>query len=124
MAAFAQIAPLEAGRVPISWRFVPCEVEGPVAFRFKEGSNPFWSAIQVRNHRHAIASVEAVDPASGEYVPLVRQGYNFFLRESGLGEGPYTIRTTDVHGHVLVDEGVPFAEATTVDGAAQLPACE
>lgn len=124
MAAFEQIAPLEAGRVAISWRFVPCEVAGPVAFRFKEGSNPFWSAIQVRNHRHAIASLEALDPETGGYVSIPREDYNYFVWSAGLGPGPYTLRTTDVHGNVLVDEGVPFVEAGTADGTAQLPVCE
>src|SRR5262245_11945893 len=41
--AFSQIAPLEAGRVPITWRYVPCAVEGPVVYHFKEGSNQWWT---------------------------------------------------------------------------------
>lgn len=122
--AFEAIAPLEAGRVDISWRWTACEVAGPIAYHFKEGSNPYWSAIQVRNHRFAVASLEAIDPASGAYVSLVRQDYNFFLWESGLGEGPYTLRATDVNGEVLVDENVVFVEAGTADGAAQFPACQ
>lgn len=124
MSAFEQIAPLEAGRVPITWRFVPCDVQGNVSFRFKEGSNPFWTAIQVRNHRHAIATLEALDEETGAYVSIPREDYNYFVWSEGLGPGPYTLRTTDVHGNVLVDEGVPSLDAATADGAAQLPACE
>jgi expansin (peptidoglycan-binding protein) len=122
--AFEALAPLEQGRVPISWKWAACDVEGPITYHFKEGSNPYWSAIQVRNHRYAIASVEAVDPATGDYVQLVRQDYNFFLWESGLGEGPYTLRTTDVYGNVLEDSGIAFVEAGDSVGAAQLPICE
>ncbi len=122
--AFEAIAPLEQGRVPITWKWAACDVEGPISYHFKEGSNPYWSAIQVRNHRYAIATLEAVDPASGEYVQLARQDYNFFLWESGLGEGPYTLRTTDVYGNILEDEGVAFIEAGDSAGAAQLPICD
>jgi expansin (peptidoglycan-binding protein) len=33
-AAFAKIARKELGRVPISWRYVSCPVEGPLVYRF------------------------------------------------------------------------------------------
>jgi len=42
--AFARIAAPVAGRVAIRWRYVACAVVGPVRYRFKEGSNPFWTA--------------------------------------------------------------------------------
>src|SRR6266545_5000165 len=91
--AFARIARLSAGRVAITWRYVPCDVDGPVRYRFKEGSNPFWTAIQVRNHRHAVASLEA-RPAGGDWRPLARETYNYFVQADGLGEGPLDLRVT------------------------------
>jgi expansin (peptidoglycan-binding protein) len=119
--AFTLLSPLSAGRIPITWHQVACPVTGPIGYMFKDGSNAFWSAIQVRNHRYPIASLEA-RTVSGWH-PLTRQTYNYFLDASGLGAGPYDLRITDSFGHVLEDPAIPFAAATAHDGAAQLPAC-
>ncbi|NUP06594.1 MAG: hypothetical protein HOW73_11105 [Polyangiaceae bacterium] len=120
--AFEQIAALEAGRVPIQWRYVACDVDGPIVYHFKEGSNPWWVAIQIRNHRTPIQSVEAKDE-SGNYVSLVRADYNFFLKEDGLGEGPFSLRVTDTLGEVLEDTGIALVEAGDSPGAAQFGGC-
>jgi expansin (peptidoglycan-binding protein) len=120
--AFMQLSPLAAGRIPITWHEVPCDVTGPVSYRFKEGSNQYWSAIQLRNHRYPIATLEARD-AGATWHPLVRQGYNFFVADPGLGVGPYALRATDAFGHVVEDDAIPFAPATTHAGAAQFPTC-
>ncbi len=121
--AFARIAPLSAGRIPIRWRAVPCAVTGPLRYRFKEGSNPFWVAIQIRNHRHAIATLEARTDA-GTWQPIARASYNYFVHTTGLGDGPFRLRVTDVHGLTVEDDAVPLGDATEVAGAAQLPACQ
>ena len=119
--AFESIAPLEAGRVDVSWHVVPCEVTGNVVYHFKEGSNPWWMAIQVRNHSNPVAEVLA--DKGGELVPLVRSDYNFFLDEAGLGEGPYHLVVRDVLGQELSDLAVPFVEAGEVPGGGQFPVC-
>jgi expansin len=120
--AFEQIAPLADGRVTIHWEYVPCAVEGPVVYHFKEGSNPWWTAIQVRNHRHAVAKLEWRAP-DGDFRVVPRESYNFFVESSGMGEGPYTLRVTDVLGNVLTDEGIPFIEAGDAPGKGQFPGC-
>jgi expansin (peptidoglycan-binding protein) len=116
--AFAKIADISAGRVPVKWQFVPCAVTGPIAYHFKEGSNAYWSAIQIRNHRMPIKSVEA--KLSGAWVGLTRADYNFFLYEKGHGPGPYQLRVTSIEGKSVEDSGIPFAEATTASGTGQL----
>jgi expansin (peptidoglycan-binding protein) len=120
--AFAMISPLSAGRVAITWRPVPCAVTGPLRYRFKEGSNPYWVAIQVRNHRHAVSGLEARG-GDGTWRPIARETYNYFVEPAGLGPGPYALRVTDVHGLTVEDEGVALGDATEVVGAAQLPEC-
>lgn len=119
--AFARIADLAAGRVAISWRFVPCDVDGPVRYRFKDGSSPFWVAIQVRSHRHAIASLEA--QVGGAWRSLPRETYNYFIAEGGLGAGPLALRVTDVHGQVIADDAVPLGDDVEAAGDAQFPVC-
>lgn len=121
--AFAVIADPKLGRVPIRWALVGCDVDGPVRYRFKDGSSPHWTAFQVRNHRHRIASIEA-RPAGGEWRPIRRELYNYFVTPKGLGEGPIAIRITDVHGQTIEDEGITPGDATEVAGASQLPECE
>jgi expansin (peptidoglycan-binding protein) len=121
--AFAMIAPIEAGRVDIRWRYVECPVEGPMSFRFKEGSNPYWTAIQVRDHRQRIAQLEA-RAGGGNYQAIAREQYNYFVAPEGLGEGPYDVRVTDVYGHVVEEAAVPPGDGVEVEGTAQLPACE
>lgn len=123
--AFAQLAPLSAGRVRITWRAIECPVTGPIAYRFKSGSNAQWSAIQVRNHRHAIARLEArgaTSPTSA-YRTLARTDYNYFVAAGGLGTGPYAVRVTDVHGHVVEDSAIALDDAVTQPGSAQLASC-
>ncbi len=123
MEAFAMMAPVEAGRVDIRWRYVECPVDGPMSFRFKEGSNPYWTAIQVRNHRQRIAGLEARASGGGAYQDVAREQYNYFVAPEGLGDGPYDLRITDVYGDVVEEPAVPPGDAVVVEGTAQLPSC-
>lgn len=61
--------------------------------------------------------------ANGQFTSLPRESYNYFIADQNPGPGPYTFRITDIHGHVLTDSGIPFAEAAEQSGAAQFPAC-
>jgi expansin (peptidoglycan-binding protein) len=119
--AFSQLADPMLGRVTIHWSYVPCDVEGPIAYHFKEGSNPWWAAVQIRNARYAIAKFEFMK--DGQYVEVSRLDYNYFVADSGMGPGPYTFRVTDVEGNVLEDMAVPLAEASDSAGAQQFPVC-
>lgn len=121
--AFALIAELSAGRVAIDWQYIECPVSGPIVYHFKDGSNQWWTALQIRNHRHAITSV-AFQNAEGAFVEVPRLDYNYFVQESGMGPGPYTLRVTDVQGETLDDTGIAHVENGDVAGAAQFPACD
>jgi expansin (peptidoglycan-binding protein) len=120
--AFERIAPLAAGRVPISWRYVACAPTGSIVYHFKEGSNQWWTAVQIRNHRHPIARFEYL-AEDGSFRDVPRESYNYFVATSGMGPGPYTFRVTDVLGNVLEDTGVPFVENGDATGARQFPTC-
>jgi expansin (peptidoglycan-binding protein) len=116
--AFALIANPVDGRVPISWYDVACNVDGPIVYRFKEGSSQWWTAIQVRNTRWAVSKLEV--KVNGAYQSIQRESYNYFV-ESGLGVGPYDIRVTDVWGHVLEDTGIQLGDGSLATGAGQFP---
>ncbi len=119
--AFERIAALSAGRVPVTWRFVPCDVDGPLRYRLKEGSSAFWVAIQVRNHRHGVARLEA--QRDGAWTAIPRESYNYFVQAGGLGAGPLHLRVTDAYGFA-VEDTIELGDAVERTGASQLPACQ
>ncbi len=121
--AFSQIADLSAGRVSITWQYVPCDVQGPIVYHFKDGSNPWWTAVQIRNHRNAVATFE-VKQADGSWRSVSRVSYNYFVDDQGMGDGPYTFRVTDVYGHTLEDSGIGLVADGDVPGTGQFPPCE
>lgn len=120
--AFPLIAPAEKGRVPVSWKIVPLDTaeDAPMRYRYKEGSSPFWCGVQVLNHRYPIETLEYLNE-DGDFVALPRRNYNYFEAMSGLGEGPFTFRITDIYGQSVIDAGIPFTPDETQEGKAQLP---
>ena len=120
--AFPLIAPAEKGRVPVTWKIIPLDTaeNAPMQYRYKEGSSPYWCAVQVLNHRYPIETLEVRNP-DGSFTALPRQNYNYFLAESGLGEGPFTFRITDIYGQTVIEEDIPFTPDETQTGRAQLP---
>lgn len=118
--AFAKIAEPRDGRVAITYQGTTCEVTGNVAFRFKEGSSQWWTAVQIRNHKLPIAKVEYAK--DGSFVAMSRAQYNYFIEADGVGEQPagLTLRVTAVDGQVIehtIAEGVQ--EGRVFDGPAQ-----
>ena len=120
--AFAKVGNPVDGIIPITWRVVPRQVQGPVSYRIKEGSSQWWTAIQVRNHRYPIASLEVRGAGTGgNWQRLPRQMYNHFLLESGVGAGSFQVRITASNGAVLTDS-IPSPEGDRIHaGQAQFP---
>jgi len=121
--AFPLIAPVEKGRVPVSWKIIPLDSaeNAPMSYKFKEGSSPFWCGVQVRNHRYPITKLEYLND-KGEFVEINRRPYNYF-ESMEMGPGPYTFRITDIYGQQVIDRDIPLSEDDTViyQGHAQLP---
>ena len=120
--AFEQIADTSLGRVPISWYVTASNVTGPILYHFMEQSSPYWTAVQIRNHRYPIYSIE-YQSSSRTWKNIERTDYNYFVVPGGLGVGPYTFRVTDIYGHVLVDSSVVLTPGGDVAGSAQFPPC-
>lgn len=126
--AFDLVADPQQGIVPVVYRSIACPVAGPLAVKQKEGSNPWWLALQPRDHRHAVATVEIRESGATAWQAAARQDYNYFLIESGAPAGldpPLDVRITDVHGKVVValDLIATIAAGTTVPASAQLARC-
>jgi len=118
--AFEQIDDLPLGRVPITWQVISPDLSGPLAYHFHQDSNPWWTAVQVRNHRNPIGMLEYRN-ASGQWVEMARQQWNYFTRSGGEARGPGTVRVTDGYGNVLTDRGIPFSPGSTGSGSGQFP---
>jgi expansin (peptidoglycan-binding protein) len=107
-------------QVTVRWQYVTCPVVGPLRYRFKEDSNPYWVAIQVRNHRLPIQKLEW--QKDGAWLDVPRQDYNYFVEPSGMGPGPVRVRVTASDGQQLEDTLPQVIQAIVVDGAAQFEA--
>src|SRR5690606_26028002 len=95
------IAEPKQGRAQVTYRLVSCATVGNIAYRFKEGSSKYWTAIQVRNHRVPIQSVEY--KKNGGWVAMKRETYNYFVEPDGVGDQPngLTLRVTAMDGQVI-----------------------
>jgi expansin (peptidoglycan-binding protein) len=113
--AFEQIAELSAGRVPITWSFVSCDVSGPISYRYKDGANEWWTAVQVLNHRLPITSLEWSPDGTG-WNPTQREDYNYFLDAGGFGPDPVRVRITAIDGQTLEDDLPAVQEYLVVEG--------
>ncbi len=118
--AFDLIADLPQGIVPITWQVVSPALSGPIVYHFKDGSNQWWTAVQVRNHRNPIAKFEY--RAGGQWITVPRTSYNYFVQTGpGMGPGPYEFRVTDSYGNSLTDSGLSHVENGSVSGGGQFP---
>ena len=116
--AFAKLAPVAQGRVPITWTFVACDVPGPVRYRYKDGSNQWWTAVQVHNHRLPVTRLEFSADGTN-FNATSRTDYNYFLASGGFGPDPVRVRITAVDGQTLEDSLPAVQPGLVTDGAAQ-----
>ena len=123
LAAFSKIADPQSGRVHIRWREVPCDINDPIRYHFKSGSNSYWAAVQVRNHRNRIARLEVLGN-DNQYRTIPRAFYNYFVAEDGLGPGPLTFRVTDIYGNQIEDGSIVLQADGDSRSQGQFPACD
>nr|WP_107057138.1 expansin EXLX1 family cellulose-binding protein [Streptomyces sp. NRRL WC-3742] len=102
--AFAKLAELSVGRLPITWTVLsPGTAPDTVSIRYKTGSSQWWCGIQVIGHRNPVAALEV--RSGGGWRRLSRTDYNYFLSPDGSGCGG-SIRVTDVYGEQLTVDGI------------------
>lgn len=118
--AFAKIADVSAGNVAITWQVTSCAVSGAVDYHVKDGSSQYWTAIQVRNAKYAIAKLEW-KTGTNPYAEVTRADYNYFIVSSGVGPGAYMVRITSSTGEALEDSLPAVVASSDVSGSAQFP---
>lgn len=119
--AFAAIDNPKRGVSHVSFQLVPCEVTGPMRFRFKSGSSRSWAGIQVLNHRLPIAKLEFA--SGGGFTEMPREDDDYFIAASGVGKTPngLRLRVTASTGAVVEDTIPGVEDGETVDGTQQFP---
>jgi expansin (peptidoglycan-binding protein) len=117
--AFAKLAAPSTGRIPIAWRLLSPTLPGPVAYVYKSGSSQWWCAVQVRNHRNPIRTLEV--RTGGGWRALPRQDYNYFLSASGAGCGA-DLRITNIYGNRVTDTGIAVRPDAVQPGRSQFGA--
>jgi expansin (peptidoglycan-binding protein) len=107
--AFARIAPLERGQVPVTYRLVRNPpVAWPIAVRVKAGSSRWWMQIQAIDAGNPVARFELA--TGGGWRSLVQTADNYWMAENpGPGDGPFTVRITDVYGQSATIGGIALA---------------
>jgi expansin (peptidoglycan-binding protein) len=104
--AFARIAQLSAGLVPVTYHtIIDPPLPAPLSLRVKEGSSPYWLALLPIGSGNPITSVR-VSSASHGWHDLARASYNYWLAPSGMGAGPFTVQLTDAVGHQATVAGI------------------
>ncbi|MEU7833709.1 expansin EXLX1 family cellulose-binding protein [Nonomuraea sp. NPDC049129] len=109
--AFARVADPAKGLVGVTYRPVANPKVGqPLSFRVKEGSSQWWLALLVIDHGNPLTSVE-VKSTGGTWRKLARANFNYWIAESGAGQGPFSVRVTDTRGHRVTANGVRLSPA-------------
>jgi expansin (peptidoglycan-binding protein) len=115
--SFAKLGNVLAGTIDIKWRLVKGPVTGNFSYRIKEGSNPYWVAIQVRNHQYPVYKMEYYQ--NGRWINMEKMHWNHFVAEN-IGTGPLQVRMTDHRGRTVSDT-IPSISATATSAAYIVP---
>jgi expansin (peptidoglycan-binding protein) len=107
--AFARIAPLAAGLVPVTYHTVADPpLPGPLSLLVKDGSSAYWLALLPIGAGNPVTSVRVSSAARGGQ-ELSRASYGYWLAPSGMGAGPFTVQLTDSEGHRATVTGVTLS---------------
>ncbi|MFJ4540666.1 expansin EXLX1 family cellulose-binding protein [Streptomyces tibetensis] len=107
--AFAKLAGLSAGRIPITWSLQSPATSQTLSIRYKTGSSSHWCGIQALGHRNPLARLEV--RTGGGWTRLTRTEYNYFLSPGGTGCGG-SLRLTDIYGEQLTVDGIAIRPDT------------
>jgi expansin (peptidoglycan-binding protein) len=107
--AFAEIAPLSAGLVPVTYHtIVDPPLPASLSMLVKAGSSAYYLALLPVNNGDPLATM-AVSQGSGGWQELSRTTYGYWLASSGAGPGPFSVRLTDSLGHQATVHGITIS---------------
>jgi expansin len=97
--AFTRIGNEIDGIIPITYRAVPnARTPGPLSITFTEGTSRYYWAVVIDNTGNPLRSVKTKGPG-GSWMTPTRTDYNTWILDRDVGNGPFSVRMTDVYGH-------------------------
>jgi hypothetical protein len=106
----------------VQWTVTTCSLgNSGMSFTFQSGSNAYYAALLVQNHRYGLSKVEYKNGTT--YKSLLRMPYNLWVAPEGMGNGPFTLRMTDQLGQTVEQSGIPLQPDTIFNGESQFPLC-
>ena len=78
------------------------------------GSNPYYGAVRLNNHRYPIESVELIED-DGDAIPLQRGSDNRFVIENGALYGAQDLRVTDIFGQQVTLNDIDITSGSDAD---------
>jgi hypothetical protein len=121
--AFRALASESIGRIDISWKIIPCPVQGNLRYRYKPDANAQYLAVQLLNYAVPIRSLECRTANGGDsWQNLKRSVDNYFIgtTPSNAGNNGLDFRITPYGGASVEDKGIPFNPGQTITGKQNL----
>lgn len=103
--AFARLAPLTRGIVPVTYTKVIDPPMPALSAGVRKGSNPYWLSLFFIDHGNPLVKVRA-RAAGRPWQDLVHTDYNAWQAPRGLGPGPFSAEITDDQGHTATLRGI------------------
>jgi hypothetical protein len=97
------------------WSLVACPKGGSILLEYKGDSNPFWTALWVRNATIPIERVTVSRGTSQDEQELWVASDGSRVLDSGFGEGAFTVTLTSVLGEKIEKTFDGFAPGSLVD---------
>lgn len=104
--AFGTLSALATGVIDIEWSYTPCDLDGPLKVRNKDGTSEYWFSMQVVNANEPVTALEVSTDGGSTWQPTTRTSYNYFEKESGFGTDSVHVRVTGESGNTVIVENV------------------
>jgi hypothetical protein len=108
---------IHQGEYPRSmeWSLVACPPSGNIQLEYKADSNPWWTALWVRNSRIPLKQLAVAVGSEGTLHDLKMESDGSWVLDSGFGDGKFTLIITSALGDELRKDFASFASGAILD---------
>ncbi|CAP98877.1 hypothetical protein E8E15_006532 [Penicillium rubens] len=118
--AFAELSDISAGIIQTTWSYVPCDLDGPLKLKNKEGTSAYWFSMQVVNANEAVTALEVSTDGGSSWQSTTRTYYNYFENTAGFGTSTVDVRITGASGSTVVVKDVGVSSGSEVTAGSNL----
>ncbi|EFA84776.1 hypothetical protein PPL_01768 [Heterostelium album PN500] len=100
--AFQELAELKIGVLGnLQYEMVPCDSQGTIKVKTKDGSNDNWAGFMFFNHRVGIQSMAIQTDINQPYQEIPRTDYNYFIVSQNLA-GSYSLKIKSIFNEEII----------------------